>query len=433
VEGGTPPPHPKGENLSMNEKVTPLKRLTTALVISNSGLYMAILTPIIVLLTIKLQAVAPKNLTSVFGNITGIGALVALFMNPISGWIGDRTRLAFGRRRTWMLVGAIGLTAVLIGIGFSESVLMIGVLWCFAQAFFNMFLSSSSALVADQVAEEKRGGISGGVGMSIYIGELLGMGFVNLFSHGSQSLQWSTVAILGLLTGIVAVIMIKEGKFTGVLNKGEKQPFSLRRIIPSPRKYPNFAWAFVARFLVLLGAASTLYNSVFLTQKFHYSASVMTQKVLVLTLITAVTMIIFSFFGGYLSDKFLKQKPFVIIAGVVMALGLALMAFSGTFAMFAIANGLMGIGTGMYYAVDLALVTRVLPNPEDTAKDLGLINIANALPQSIIPFIAPFFIHMGGYTLLYTVLAIIGMIGAFAVLPIPEIKKNDNSKNNLIA
>ena len=43
-----------------------------------------------------------------------------------------------------------------------------------------------------------------------------------------------------------------------------------------------------------------------------------------------------------------------------------------------------GLGFGMYVAVDLALVADVLPN-KDNAKDLGVFNIASALPFSIAP------------------------------------------------
>jgi hypothetical protein len=48
----------------------------------------------------------------------------------------------------------------------------------------------------------------------------------------------------------------------------------------------------------------------------------------------------------------------------------------------------MGCGFGIYIAVDFALITQVLPGAEDRAKDLGVINIANALPQVLAPALA---------------------------------------------
>ena len=43
----------------------------------------------------------------------------------------------------------------------------------------------------------------------------------------------------------------------------------------------------------------------------------------------------------------------------------------------------MGCAYGIYTAVDFALITEVLPAAVDRAKDLGVINIANALPAGV--------------------------------------------------
>ena len=62
----------------------------------------------------------------------------------------------------------------------------------------------------------------------------------------------------------------------------------------------------------------------------------------------------------------------------------------------------MGIGYGIYTSVDFALITQVLPGAEDRAKDLGVINIANALPQVFAPGLAAVILlvveSMGGVT-----------------------------------
>jgi MFS family permease len=48
----------------------------------------------------------------------------------------------------------------------------------------------------------------------------------------------------------------------------------------------------------------------------------------------------------------------------------------------------MGCAYGIYTAVDFALITEVLPTAVDRGKDLGVINIANALPQVFAPVLA---------------------------------------------
>jgi hypothetical protein len=47
--------------------------------------------------------------------------------------------------------------------------------------------------------------------------------------------------------------------------------------------------------------------------------------------------------------------------------------------------------------------------------------MANSLPQSIVPFLAPVLLVLGGYTLFFLCLAALGVLGALAVLRVPEI------------
>jgi MFS family permease len=69
--------------------------------------------------------------------------------------------------------------------------------------------------------------------------------------------------------------------------------------------------------------------------------------------------------------------------------------------------------------VDFALITQVLPSAGDRGKDLGVINIANSLPQVIAPVLAwPFVTLWGGYVSLYVAAAVIGLLGAVFVVKI---------------
>jgi MFS family permease len=82
----------------------------------------------------------------------------------------------------------------------------------------------------------------------------------------------------------------------------------------------------------------------------------------------------------------------------------------------------LGIGFGTYLAVDFALITQVLPKASDRGKDLGVINIANSLPQVVAPLIAyPFVAYWGGYVSLYVAAAVIGLLGAVFVTRIRSV------------
>ena len=63
----------------------------------------------------------------------------------------------------------------------------------------------------------------------------------------------------------------------------------------------------------------------------------------------------------------------------------------------------------------------MLPDAESVGKDFAVLNMASALPSMVVPFIAPALLALGGFTAFYLALAVMGLIGAAAVLRIPEI------------
>ncbi|MGV9851107.1 hypothetical protein ACWDWU_20400 [Streptomyces sp. NPDC003442] len=87
-------------------------------------------------------------------------------------------------------------------------------------------------------------------------------------------------------------------------------------------------------------------------------------------------------------------------------------------------TAIAGLGQGAYAGVDYALVVSVLPDSEtEAAKGMGLFSIANALPQSVAPAIAPAFLTIGGgsnYAVLYLSAAAFALPGAFAVMFVKE-------------
>ena len=141
--------------------------------------------------------------------------------------------------------------------------------------------------------------------------------------------------------------------------------------------------------------------------------------VLILTGLYAVMVIITSVVGGRLSDRMGRRKPLVIISSAVIAAASLILAFAPTWPGALIGASVLGIGFGCYLAVDFALITEVLPTALNRGKDLGVINIANSLPQVLAPLIAfPFVALWGGYVSLYVAAAVIGLLGAVFVVKI---------------
>ena len=189
----------------------------------------------------------------------------------------------------------------------------------------------------------------------------------------------------------------------------------------SPRRHPDFAWAWGTRFLVQLGnALGTLYLLYFLQDGVRYADP--EGGLLILILLYTVGMMATAVVAGRLSDRSGQRKVFVIWSGMIMAVAALLLAVWPIWPAAMVAAVLLGAGYGVYLAVDAALITQVLPPATDRAKDLGVINIANSAPQVLGPALsAPIVVYLGGYPTLYAVTAVVTLLGSVLVRKIRSV------------
>jgi MFS family permease len=101
------------------------------------------------------------------------------------------------------------------------------------------------------------------------------------------------------------------------------------------------------------------------------------------TLAQSAVVVASSLIGGKLSDLAGRRKIFVLTASIVYGLAMFVLAIASNFNGFLVGMAIGGLGFGVYTAVDLALVVDVLPDNDNAAKDLGVMNIAGALPFSV--------------------------------------------------
>jgi MFS family permease len=215
------------------------------------------------------------------------------------------------------------------------------------------------------------------------------------------------------------------------LLRADRPPFDWRTFARSfwvsPRRHPDFAWAWLTRFAVNLGnAMAILYLLYFLRDRIHYSQLFPGHKaedgLLVLILIYMAGVVITALTGGLISDRSGRRKLPVTVAGLVMAVPAVMLALWPSWPVAIAAAGIMGLGFGVYLSVDQALVTQVLPSAAARAKDLGIINIANSGPQVLAPAIAaPLVSQLGGYPTLYLSVAAVTVAGSAFVWKIRSV------------
>jgi MFS family permease len=395
---------------------------TTGVVLVNVGINAAFFGPIQVLLGQQAAHFSEGDKEAILALVTGAGAAVSLVANPLFGAFSDRTTSRLGRRVPWVLFGAILGAVALIALAGAPNVAVMTILWCLVQAGCNGAYAAITAAIPDRVPVPQRGAVGGLAAMGQTVGILIGAVIAAVVS-GNFGLGY-LVCAAALIAGI-ALYFFKSDDVT--LPAEARPPFSLAVFAKgfwiSPVLYPDFAWAWLTRLLVNIGNHMvTLYLLFFLTDAVHVKATQGIEPavgVLILTGLYAVMVIITSVIGGPLSDRMGKRKPLVIASSVIIAVASLILAFAPTWAGALIGATVLGIGFGAYLAVDFALITQVLPNALDRGKDLGVINIANSLPQVLAPLIAfPFVTLWGGYVSLYVAAAVIGLLGAVFVVKI---------------
>jgi MFS family permease len=392
-------------------------RWVTGLVLVNVGINAAFFGPINVFIGQQAIGIDEGSKEAILSLVTGCGAAVSLVANPLFGALSDRTTSRFGRRSPWVLAGSILATAALLALSGATAVALMVLVWCLVQLGANAAYAAITAAVPDRVPVLQRGGVGGLAAMGQTVGILLGAVFGAVVS-GNYMVGYALCA--GAL--IVSILPYLFHRNDPPLPKAERVPFRLGEFIRSfwisPARYPDFAWAWLTRFLVnVCNQMTIVYLLFFLRDVLKHEDPAL--GVLTLTGIYAVMVMITAVLAGPWSDRLGRRKPFVIGSSAIIAAAGLTMAFFPVWTGALIGAGILGVGFGAYLAVDFALLTQVLPEAADRGKDMGIINVANSLPQVFAPALAFLAVtFFGGYLTLFITAAVIGLLGAVFVVKI---------------
>jgi MFS family permease len=379
-----------------------------------------------VLLPQQIENIDRAHKVAALGVVSGVAACFALVFNPIGGALSDRTRSRFGRRTPWLIAGSAGMLVMLAVLGQAATVLAILIAWCLAQAVANFYQAPLSAVIPDRVPKSRRGVASAVTGVSQVIGGVIGVGIASLFTHHLASGYLALGAVMAVTA--VGFVLATADPPTADLARPPRDTRSLGARLAdflSALRHRDFACVFASRAAAIMGYYLVIgYELYILTDFIKLPGGLKpAQGVTILAAISAVGALLAAAISGPLSDRLDRRKPFVFVSSAVAGGACILPVVSPTFRTIEIFAAFAGIAFGTYLSVDAALVTLVLPRSEDAARDLGVLNIANAGPQVIAPLFAALVIsHLGGYRMLFILGGCCGVAGAFAVMPVRAVR-----------
>jgi MFS family permease len=313
-----------------------------------------------------------------------------------------------GAASLWLVATAPSVTWVLIG-------------WCLAQLSFNAVLAPLAALLPDQVPAAQRGTVAGILCICTPVGQAGGTYLTHL-AAGSMTAMFMLPAAVGV-SGVILLALVLRDRH---IDPQHAPPLTRQHFAAgfwiSPRRFPDFAWICTGRLLLMMAMAFMLaYQPFYLMGRLGYAPAQVPNIVFQSTLVQSFAMIVASLLSGRLSDLTRRRKPFVIAAGIIYATGAWMAAAAGDLPLFFSGMVVAGFGLGAYLSVDLALVTDVLPNEEkDAAKDLGVFNIASALPQSIAPAVASVILaaSSNNYAAIFVAAGVVALLSSVAIVPV---------------
>jgi len=412
---------------ALAEPVIPVRtRFIALLTLANLGVFTGLFGISNLLLPRQTAMLSPNGKEAALALASGVGALIAVLANPLIGAMSDRTTSRFGRRHGWTVGGAaIGALALILQ-GYQTTLLGMLICWCVAAAGLNGMLASLIAEVPDHVPVQQRAVTSAFLGLMPAVGTIVGV-VLSVYVFTEVSAGYAALAAIIFLLALPFVLTTRDA----VLSRAALPPFRWKEFLAgfwiSPRQHPDFAWAWITRFMMQLGSAMfTLYLLFFLRDGIRYEelfpGARAEEGVFILTLIYTCCGMLTAATVGFLSDRSGRRRIFVIVSSVIQGAGMLMLAVWHTWLGAECAAAVVALGYGAYIAVDQAMITQVLPAAGNRGKDLGVINLAIAGPYALAPvFAAPLVTQLGGYPVLFAVAGTILVLGGIFVRNIKSV------------
>lgn len=320
--------------------------------------------------------------TTMLALLGGLGGLVTTIVQPVAGALSDLSSSRWGRRRPYLLGGAI---LDVVGLGIMAQATTLAML--FAGFLLTSFGSGASgaayqAYIPDHVPARQYGEASGYMGAMTMLGTIASFGVAGLVvgPHHTSAFYLTTLIVMGVGAIVTAVGIPDPQPLAG------QRPIvrSWRALWLEPWRYTDFAWVFATRSMMML-ALYTLFTFVAYYVRDVVHMTEFAQGAAAVAGVATLAALVGGVITGIVSDR-TGRKPLVSVASVLMAAALLALAFFHAVAVVLGIGVVFGLALGTYTAVDWALAVDVLPDEGFAAKDLGLWGISTNLPQSLAPF-----------------------------------------------
>ncbi len=324
--------------------------------------------------------------TLALGLLAGLGSLVGLVVQPVAGYLSDRSQSSWGRRRPYILGGALVNVAGLLWMSQANSLLVLAMAFFLVQVGNNISSAAYQGYIPDVVPQHQRGAASGYMGAMSMLGTLGSFAVAAFLVRPGNTVSFYVVLIFVIILGAILTLW----KVPDTITREDQEASSPSSWL-KPLKDSDFRWLSLTRALVML----SLYTMVTFIAYFIKDEIGVTNFVGATLFVAAAAIVgalASALLTGALSDR-VGRKGIVCAAGLAMAATFLIFVFSPSWNVILIAGLIFGLGYGAYTSVDWALAVDVLPDPRYVARDLGIWGLASNLPMTIAPVVGAMLLH----------------------------------------
>jgi MFS family permease len=388
---------------------------------------------LLAMLPAQVAAVVPggeKN--SWWGLVVFIGALEAMIGPAVAGYLSDRFRSRFGRRRPFIAIGAACTALALLFLGSAHSLWQLIVGYLFLQISDDIGTGPYSALIPDLVPEENRGRASGVMSLLQLLAQIAAA--ATGIALGNVALIYVSIAVVNIVCALIVLTVIKDCSVPATRDRAPGEQIKLSERIrrgfaawAAPWENRDFRWVWITRFLnafgfylILLYLMNYLQDQVKVFSLFGVTLPGAKEANYVLALVISLVGALGALYAGKMADK-VGRKKVIVIAGWVMFLTLVPFSLIPNYSFVVALAVVFGAGYGAYLSASWALAADVMPNPEETAKDMGIWQMSVATPQ-LLTGLAGLIVDLGnrlkmgyGYSLAFLIASFAFLFGCTLV------------------
>ncbi len=326
-----------------------------------------------------------------------IPVLFAVLVQPTVATISDYTISRWGRRKPYILIGAVLDVVFLWGFAASNELMVMFAFIMLLQFSANFAQGPFQGYVPDLVPKEQVGLASGLMGVMIVIGQVAGAGIAAVglmalkaspFAQGTpeaggfaqQVFLMPTIglAAIEVVTMVPLVLFVREGR-SAPSREGRSWPqIALSAWGTDILRERNYVWLLVSRLFFLMAPTLPLSLGVFyLRQSLGSSDALAGVQIFIIAGVVGLTTGLATLPAARLSDRFGRKNMIYagIAIGIVGNIGVAL---APSFEIALAALVFVGASSGSFLAVDWALMTDIIPK-STTGRYMGISAVATGL------------------------------------------------------